>query len=257
VTAPPALGRLSAALQRIERPQAIALACAMAVAAAVGWTGSPFLLAVAVAFQLAAGGLGAVAIMGPARPALGLARYTTLALAGVAATIGGRLLPGNVAFLFAPLVAVGLWAVLWIELRGRLESSERWMLDLALSGILFVTAAGVGAVFPADAWPPPMGLIVLAGMLLGLRAAEARGRFGVNGVGQSLLHALAVAQAVAATALLGLPGLVGQAVVAIFFYAWGGAADALDGGSSARSVAIEFGSLAVLGLVVAVLMRQA
>jgi hypothetical protein len=249
--------RLSAALQRIERPQAIALAAVMAVAAAVGWEGSPFLLAVAVAFQLAAGGLGGVAIMGPARPGLGLARYTTLALAGVAATLGGRAIPANIALFCIPLVAILLWVVLWVELRGRLEEGERWMLDLTLSGILFATAAGVGAVFPADAWPPPMSLVVLAGLLLGLRAAEARGRFGVNGVGQGLLHALAVAQAIAATALLHLPGLVGQAVVAIFFYAWGGAADALDDGSSWRSVAVEFGSLAILGLIVALLMRQA
>ncbi|MGZ6140768.1 MAG: hypothetical protein ACXWLA_08840, partial [Myxococcaceae bacterium] len=188
---------------------------------------------------------------------LGLARYTTLALAGVAATIGGRLIPGNVSLLFVPLVAVLLWLVLWIELRGMLEDAERWMLDLTLSGILFATAAGVAGLFPADTWPPPMGLVVLVGLVLGLRAAEGRGRFGVHGVGQALLHALAVGQAVAATALLNLPGLVGQAVVAIMFYAWGGAADALDNGSSSRSVAVEFGSLAILGLLVALLMRQA
>lgn len=248
--------RFTAALQRVDRPQAIGLACAMAIAAGVGWAGSPFLLAVAVGFQLAAGGLGGVAIMGAARPGLGLARYTTLALAGVAATLAGRMLPENVAVFFVPLVALLLWVVLWIELRGRLEEGERWMLDLALAGILFATAAGVGAVFPTDAWPPPMGLVVLTALVLGFRAAEARERFGVNGIGQGLLHALAVAQAVAAAALLTLPGLVGQAVVAIFFYAWGGAADALDAGSSPRSVIVEFGSLAVLGLLVAVLMRQ-
>jgi hypothetical protein len=251
-----ARGHVPAALQHVDRPEAIGLACVLALVAAIGWVGTPFVLAVAVAFELAAGGLGGVAIMGPARPALGLARYTTLALAGVAATLGGRLIPGNVQLLFAPLVAVLLWVVLWIEMRGRLEESERWMLDLALSGILFATAAGVNGVFPADTWPPPMGIVVLVGLVLGLRAAEGRGRFGVQGVGQALLHALAVGQALAATALLSLPGLVGQAVVAIVFYAWGGAADALDDGASSRSVAIEFGSLAVLGLLVALLMRQ-
>jgi hypothetical protein len=68
---------------------------------------------------------------------------------------------------------------------------------------------------------------------------------------------LAVAQVGAAVTLLHLPGLVGPAVVALGFHAWGGAAEALDGGSSARSVVIEFGALALVGVVVALLLRAA
>lgn len=249
-------GRVPAALQRIDRPQAIVLAAVLAVAAAVGWIGTPLVLSVAVACQLAIGGLGAVALIGPARPGGGLGRYTTLALAGVAATLVGRLIPGGVALLFVPLLAVLLWSIVWLELRGVLEASERWMLDLGLSAVLFATAAGIGGLFASDVWPPPFLLVALVAFLLGFRLAEARGRFGVNGIGQALLHALAVAQAAAATLLLHLPGLVGQAVVAVIFYAWSGAADALDGGSSARAVVLEFGSLALLGLIVALLMRQ-
>jgi hypothetical protein len=45
-------------------------------------------------------------------------------------------------------------------------------------------------------------------------------------------------------------------VVALSFYVWGGAADALGSGSTSRAVALEFGSLALLGLVVALLMGQ-
>jgi len=125
--------RVPAALQRVDRPQAIALSVVLAVTAAVGWLASPFVLAVAVAIQLAAGGLGAVALMGPSRPGLGIGRYTTLALAGVSATLAGRLIPGGVSLLFVPLLAVMLWAVLWLELRAAFETAERTALDLALA----------------------------------------------------------------------------------------------------------------------------
>jgi hypothetical protein len=57
-----------------------------------------------------------------------------------------------------------------------------------------------------------------------------------------------------ALALLQLPGVVGAAILALAFHAWSGAAEALDGGASARSVLIEFGALAVLGVVVALLL---
>ena len=59
-----------------------------------------------------------------------------------------------------------------------------------------------------------------------------------------------------AVVVLRIPGLVGPALVALAFYVWGGAADALGGGATPRSVALEFGSLALLGFVVAVLMAH-
>src|SRR5438046_9627882 len=116
--------RVPAALQRIDRPQMILLTAGMAVTAAIGWLGSPFVLAVAVAIELTAGGLGAVALMGPSRPGLGIGRYTTLALAGVSAALAGRLIPGGVSLLFVPLLAVMLWSVLLLELLGSFESTE-------------------------------------------------------------------------------------------------------------------------------------
>lgn len=249
--------RMPAALQAIDRPQAIGLAVILAIAAAVGWFVGPLGLSVAVAIELAVGGLGAVALIGPARPGLGIARYATLSMAGVSATLAGRLLPGGVSLLFVPLLAVLLWVVLWIELRGALEPSERWVLDLTLTAIVFAAAVGLDGVFGTTVWPPPLALLAIMSFVLALRAAEARQTGGVHGVGQALLHVLALAQVGAAVALLGLPGLVGPAVIGLAFYAWGGAAEALENGSSARSVAIEFGTLAVLGLVVAMLMHQA
>ncbi len=243
-------------LGRLERPWPIVLAIGLAAVAAAGWLTSPFWLAVAVAGELALGGLGAVALMGPARPGLGIARYATLAMAGVAVTLAGRMLPGGVSVLLAPLAGVLLWAVLRLELRGPLTPLDRTALDLALTGIVFASAAGIGALFESHAWPPPIALVALVGLVMGLRAAEARGVGGVEAVGQALLQALAVAEVGVAVLLLGLPGLVGPAVLALTFYAWGGAAEALGRGADARSVLVEFGSLGLLGLLVALLMHQ-
>jgi hypothetical protein len=69
-----------------------------------------------------------------------------------------------------------------------------------------------------------------------------------------MLHLVAIGQVGTALALLQLPGVVGAAILALAFHAWSGAAEALDGGASARSVLIEFGALAVLGVVVALLL---
>jgi hypothetical protein len=44
--------------------------------------------------------------------------------------------------------------------------------------------------------------------------------------------------------------------MALAFYAWAGAVQALRAGEPGRGVAIEFGSLAVLGLVVALLLHR-
>ncbi|MGH2456923.1 MAG: hypothetical protein ACRDHD_11790, partial [Candidatus Limnocylindria bacterium] len=88
-----------------------------------------------------------------------------------------------------------------------------------------------------------------------LRAAEARGRGGAEAVGQAALHLVAVAQVGTAVALLRLPGIVGAALVALAFHAWSGAAEAIDGGTSLRAVVLEFGALALLGLVVALLLH--
>jgi hypothetical protein len=50
--------------------------------------------------------------------------------------------------------------------------------------------------------------------------------------------------------------VVGPALVALAFYAWGGAADALQSGASARAVTMEFGSLALLGILVAIFLHR-
>jgi hypothetical protein len=247
----PAAGRV---LSRLEHPEAIGLAVALAIVAAFGWLASPFWLAVAIGVQLAVGGLGAVWLIGALQPGLGFARYATFASAGVALTLFGRLLVPSAGLLLAPLAALLLWAVLRIELEVNRTRESSVVLDLALVSIVFATTAGIGGLVPRDAWPPGLILVLLGAAVPAMRAAEARGRNGAEAVGQAVLHLIAIGQVATALALLRLPGVVGAAILALAFHAWSGAAEALDSGASARSVLIEFGALAVLGLVVALLL---
>lgn len=244
------------ALSRLQYREAILISIVMAVIAAVGWLVTPFWVAVAVAAQLAIGGIGAVWLIGPARTELGFARYATLATAGVTLTLFGRLLVPSIGLLLTPIVALLLFGVIRLEL-GLTEAGQRRVgLDLALVGMVFAAAAGIGGMVPADAWPPGLVLLLILTSVPALRAAEARGRSGVEAVGQAALHLVAVAQIATVVGLLHLPGVVGAAIVALGFHAWGGAAEALDDGASGRSVILEFGALAVLGLVVALLLYE-
>jgi hypothetical protein len=241
-------------LTRLQYREAILVSIVMAVVAAVGWLVSPFWVAVAVAMQLVIGGLGAVWLIGPARTELGFARYATLATAGVTLTLFGRLLVPSIGLLLTPVVALLLFSVIRLEL-GLSEAGQRRVgLDLALVGMVFAAAAGIQGMIPADAGPPGLVLLMILSAVPALRAAEARGRSGVEAVGQAVLHLVAVAQVATAVGLLQLPGVVGAAITALGFHAWGGAAEALDEGAPGRSVLLEFGALAVLGLVVALLL---
>ncbi|MEO8252145.1 MAG: hypothetical protein ABI978_06980 [Chloroflexota bacterium] len=257
MTAQGARGALSTAVRRIERPEAIVLAVVLAGIGVFGWLASPFWLAVAIAAQLVVGGLGAVWVIGPVRARYGFARYATFGVAAIAATLLGRALAPVAQVVAAPAVALLLYGVLWCEMRLPEGRSPRLALDLAMVGIVFAAAAGVAANFPTVSWPPTVVLVVFIAAIPALRSAEMRGRYGVEAIGQAALHLLAVAQLGIALALLHLPGVVGSAVLALGFHAWGGAADALDTGARGRAVVIEFGSLALLGLLVALLLRPA
>ncbi|HLE89258.1 MAG TPA: hypothetical protein VI733_04320 [Candidatus Limnocylindria bacterium] len=246
-----------AAVRRVERPEALLLALLLTGLAVYGWFAQPFWLAVAIAGQLALGGLGAVWILGAVRARFGFARYATLAVAGVSATLLGKLLAPAAQVAAVPVVAAVLFGVLWFELRLPAGRSPRLALDLTLVGIVFAASAGVAATFPTASWPPTVILVVAAAAIPALRAAELRGRYGVEAVGQAALHLLAVTQLAIGLALLHLPGVVGSAVLALAFHAWTGAAEALEGGARGWSVAVEFGSLALLGLLVALLLRVA
>ena len=243
------------ALSRIDRPEAVLIAILMAIVAAAGWLVTPFWLAIMIAAELAIGGIGAVVLIGPARPELGFARYATLATAGVALTLFGRLVTPGVGVLLTPVAAILLWGVMRLELDLAEGNQHRVGIDLVLVGTVFGAAAGLGALVPADAWPPSLVLLLVIAAVPALRAAEARGRSGIEAVGQAALHLVAIAQLGAAMALLRLPGVVGSAIVALGFHAWAGAAEALDEGASVRAVVLEFGALAVLGLVVALLLH--
>ena len=241
-------------LSRVERPDALVLAIILAGIAAAGWLASPFWLAVAIGAQLALGGLAAVWIIGPAKVGLGFARYATLAATGVAVTLFGRLLVDSAGLLLVPVAAALLWSVLWVELRIDRTEHVDIGLDLCMVATVFAAAAGVGSIVAPTDWPPGLVLTLLIVLVPALRSAEGRGRSGMGAVGQAALHLLAVAQVAAAVALLGLPGVVGAAVVALAFHAWTGAAEALEGGASARAVVLEFGALALVGVAVSVLL---
>jgi hypothetical protein len=247
--------RAQALGRRIDRPEAIGLAIVQAAIATMGWlVTEPVYVAVAVALQLAVGGLGAVRVIGPAHGG-GLARYAMPATAGVAATLFGRLLSGGVALLLVPLVVVLLWSVLYVEVRGARLGGVRTIGELLLTAVLFCASSGVFALLGPDATLPALGLVAATAAVVSMRSAEARGLSGAEAVGQALLHLLAVLQVSLGVTLLDLPGVVGPAVIGLAFYAWGGAAEALGGGASGRSVAIEFGALAALGLAVALLLQ--
>lgn len=250
-------GGLAGIGRRIERPEVIFLALVVTGLAVFGWFATPFWFTVAIAAQLAIGGLGAVWVIGPMRASFGFGRYATFAVAAVAATLLGKLLEPVVQVAAAPVVAVLLFGVLWFELRLPAGRSPRLAVDLTLVGIVFAAAAGIGASFPTTSWPPTVLLVVIVAAVPAFRGAELRGRFGVQAVGQAMLHLLAVAQLGIGLSLLHLPGVVGAAVLALGFHAWAGAAEALDSGARGRAVVVEFGSLALLGLLVAILLRPA
>jgi hypothetical protein len=243
-------------LRRIDQPAAVGLALAQAAVAAVGWFVEPVWLAVAVAVQLALGGIGAVRVLGPARPDLGLARYATPAAAGIAATLVGRLVPGGISLLIVPIVAVLLWSVTYLELRVERGTGGRTIGDLLLTAIIIAATWGLLELFGAQAWPTPLILVSIFALPLALRAAEARGALGAEGFGQALLQVLVVAQIGAATILLSMPVYGMAAIVGLAFYAWGGAVDALRGEASGRSVALEFGTLVLVGIVAGLLLHR-
>jgi hypothetical protein len=248
--------RRLAVLRRIDRPAAAFLAIAQALVAAAGWFASPIWLAVAIAGQLALGGLAAVYVIGPARSDLGLARYAMPSVAGITATLFGRLIPGGLSLLLVPILAVLLWSITYLELRIERGTGGRTIHDVLLTFIVFGAAWGMLGLFGPQAWPTPLLLVAVIGIPVALRSAEARGTMGVEAVGESLLHLLVLFQVGIAAVLLSIPLQVMAALVALAFYAWSGAVEALRGGASGRSVAVEFGSLMLLGLLVGMLLHR-
>jgi hypothetical protein len=248
--------RRLAVLRRVDRPGSVLLALLQAVVAAAGWFADPIWLSVAVAGQLALGGVVAVRIMGPARTDLGFARYAMPATAGIAATLFGRLIPGGLSLLLVPIVAVLLWSVTYLELRAERGTGGGTVRDLLLTVLVFAGAAGLFVLFGMRTWPTPLTLVAALALPLTLRAAEARGMMGAEAFGQALLHVLVVAQIGAASILLSVSVYAAAGLVALTFYTWIGAVEALRSGASARSVAMEYGSLVLVGLAFGVFLHR-
>jgi hypothetical protein len=79
---------------------------------------------------------------------------------------------------------------------------------------------------------------------------------GAEGFGQGLIQVLAVVQVGVGAVLLNVSVLVSAALMGLAFYTWSGAVEALRGGASGRSVAVEFGGLVLLGLFVGLLLYR-
>lgn len=249
--------RRLAILRRVDRPAAVLIAILQAIVAAVGWFASePVVLAICIAAQLGLGGVAAAYVIGPARPDSGFARYAMPAVAGIAATIFGRLIPGGVSVLLVPIVAVLLWSVTYLELRIARGTGGRTIQNLLLTGIVFTGAWGLLGYFGSGTWPSPILLLAILALPLALRAAEARGVLGAEAVGQSLLHVLVVVQVGLAVSLLNIQLQLTAAIIALAFYTWAGAVDALRGDASGRAVALEFGSLVLIGLIAGLLLHR-
>ena len=241
---------------QINRLDVVLLILSVSGLLLLGWIADPFLLAVVCALELLLAGFGAIALIGPARGERGFARYFVPSIGAVSITLALRLAPpAQLGLLVGLMALIGLWLIFHTELAYARGHRPKTALDLVLAGVLFAAAAGIPPVIPPG-WPPAVIPIAAAGFVLALRAAEARGAGGGDAVGQAALHAVAIGAAAAALPLLDLPGsIIAPAVLALGFYSWSGAADALQDGASAKSVVFEFGILAVLGLVVAFLVR--
>jgi hypothetical protein len=249
--------RRLAILKRVDRPAAVLIAILQAIVAAVGWFAlEPVVLAITIAAQLALGGLAAAYVIGPARPDSGFARYAMPAVAGIAATVFGRLIPGGVSVLLVPILAVLLWSVTYLELRLARGTGGRTIQNLLLTAIVFTGAWGLLGYFGAQTWPSPILLLAILTVPLAIRAAEARGALGAEAVGQAVLHVLVVVQVGLAVSLLNVQLQLTAAIIALAFYTWGGAVDALRGDASGRAVAAEFGSLMLIGLVAGLLLTR-
>ena len=240
------------------RLDVLLLVVALAGLTAIGWFSNPILLGIVVALQLALAGFGAVGVLGPARATAGMGRYLVLPVAAVSMTLAGRLIPpAGATVLLAVFAAATLWGIVRVELAWASGERPKTILELILVAILFAATAAIPPLIGPQGWPPPLVPIGLVAITLALRSAEARGASGADALGQAALQALAVVQLAAALLLLELPGAIAPAVVALGYYAWGGAADALQEGSSWVAVALEFGALGLLGLLMALLVYGA
>ncbi len=220
----------------------------------LGWFESTVLLGLALASQLALGGSLGIALLGAARPDRGVGRYLTLPLTAIGLTLFGRFLtPGElpVAVALAVIAAGVLWMTLQVELAYARGERPKVMLDLLLAVVMFFGTAGIGPVIGDTLIR--FALLGLLAFALAFRAAEARGAFGGSAVGQGALQAFMVIQIAVALELLELPGMIGPAIMLLAFYSWGGAADLLHGGVSARRVFIEYGILALFGFIFALI----
>ena len=230
------------------------MAVGQALVAAVGWFAEPLVAGRRGRRRSSLlGGIAAVSVIGPARSDLGLARYAMPSIAGIAATLFGRLIPGGLSLLLVPIVAVLLWSMTYLELRIERGTGGRTIGDLLLTAIVFTARRGCSTCSArgrgprrscsSPAWRCPWRSA----------SAEAREHDGRGGRRPGPPPPPGRRSGRGGGVLLNLTTVVMAALMALGFYTWAGAVDTLRGGASGRAVAAEFGSLLVLGLVVGLL----
>ncbi len=223
---------------------AVGLAAVARIAEGPALWGAALLAAAALAFA-ALEVLGAGEADDPAALGVPVEALTLPAVVGIAGTTAIHLVPAGL-LLVPGLVAVGALATAAVAVERRIlarpggaTAADRTALLSLVVVLAFVAFAGIAAVIPGalveplptggEAGPPGMSLeelVLLAGLdglvagLLGYRLAALRGSTAKAALAAALSYAAVIAIAAAALRAMGLPRLLGPALLTLVLYLW-------------------------------------